>query len=273
MTGRATALVTRADDDLGVILAAAKAHLGPRTLFLMTSDHGAQWPFGKWNCYEAGVQVPLIVAWPGQVRPGSRSDAMVSWVDLLPTLVELAGGRPPAGIDGRSFAAVLRGTATTHRDRIFTTHSGDGDWNVYPIRAVRAGEWKYIRNLHPEFAFTTHIDLQGNLGQRAYFRTWEDAASRSPAAAALVKRYHGRPAEELYDLSRDPEEQHNLAGDPGQAARLASLRAEVDRWMQDQGDVGRVFGRPRLLSNPDSYGPKGPPGNAGTKAGGKKKAP
>lgn len=269
---RYAAAVTKADADLGLILDAARANLGAQTLFLMTADHGAQWPFGKWNCYEAGVLVPLIVSWPGVVKPGARTDALVSWVDLLPTLLEVGGGATPSGIDGRSFAGVLRGTTTTHRDRIFTTHSGDGRWNVYPIRSVRIGDWKYIRNLRPEFAFTTHIDLQGNLGQRAYFQTWEETAKRSPPAAAILRRYHRRPAEELYDLSRDPEELHDLASDPQQARRVAEMRAELDRWMREQGDGGTVFAAPRLLSDPNSYGPNAPSGNAGTKGAPKKKA-
>jgi uncharacterized sulfatase len=194
------AAVTKADDDLGVVMEAARRILGEEVLFVMSGDHGAQWPFAKWNCYEAGVLVPLIVSWPGVIKPGSRTAAMVSWIDLLPTMIEAAGGEAPRDIDGRSFLEVLRGKASEHRDRIFTTHSGDGTWNVYPIRAVRDGDWKYIRNLHPEFAFTTHIDLPGNLGQRAYFRTWEAAATKKPPAAAIIKRYHERPAEELYDL-------------------------------------------------------------------------
>lgn len=258
---RYAAAVTKADDELGIILDAARASLGERTIFLMSGDHGAQWPFAKWNCYEAGVLVPLIVAWPGQVKPGSRSDAMVSWVDFLPTLLAAAGGPPPAGIDGQSFLPVLLGKKKTHRDRIFTTHSGDGRWNIYPIRALREGNWKYIRNLHPEYAFTTHIDLPGNLGQRAYFSTWEEAAKTSPEAAAIVKRYHARPAEELYDLSRDPHEQRNLAGEAAQAARLQQMRREMDSWIREQGDRQTVFAEPRLLSNPRSFGPDAPDGN------------
>lgn len=146
---RYAAAVTKADDDLGVIMDAARSYLGTNTLFLFSSDNGAQWPFAKWNCYEAGVRTPLIVAWPGVVKPDTRTSAMVSWVDFLPTLLEAAGGKPPGQIDGRSFLPVLRGKRSSHRDAIFTTHSGDGRFNIYPIRAVRSGQWKYIRNLHP----------------------------------------------------------------------------------------------------------------------------
>lgn len=130
--------VTRMDDELGQVLDAARAQLGTNIFFLMTSDHGAQFPFAKWNCYDAGIRTVLLVSWPGVIKPRSRTDAMVSWVDILPTLIEVAGGTPVAGIDGRSFAAVLRGRKTRHRDRVFTTHSADGKMNVYPMRSVRA---------------------------------------------------------------------------------------------------------------------------------------
>lgn len=258
---RYAAAVTKGDDDLGVILDAARNSLGERTIFLFSSDHGTQWPFGKWNCYDAGIRVPLIVSSPGLIKPGSTTKAMVSWVDFLPTLVEAAGGKPPKNIDGKSFFSVLRGKRNTHRDKIFTTHSGDGRWNVYPIRSVRSTDWKYILNLHPEFAFTTHIDLPGNLGQRAFWESWEAAAKTNAQAAAIVKRYHARPKEELYDLTSDPHEQHNLANDPRHAFRLQKLRADLEKWMQAQGDKRTVFDPPRLLSDTSSYGPNAPSGN------------
>jgi arylsulfatase A-like enzyme len=259
------AAVTKADDDLGRILDAVREHLSSNTLFVFSSDHGAQWPLGKWNCYEAGVCVPLLVAWPGKIAPGTRTNAMVNWTDFLPTLLEAAGGKAPQDIDGRSFLPVLLGKSQLHRDRIFTTHSGDGRWNVYPCRAVRMGDWKYIRNLHPEFAFTTHIDLPGNLGQRPYFESWEAAAKNDPAAAELLRRYHSRPAHELYDLRADPHEQRNLAENPEHAAVLRSLSEALDQWLLEQGDRLTVFAEPRLLSDPDSYGPRGPPGNVPAK--------
>jgi len=252
-----TAAVTKGDDDLGVIVEAVRAHLPRETLFLFSADHGAQWPFAKWNVYESGVCVPLIVVWPGVSKPGSRTAAMVQWTDFLPTLLEAAGGRSPAEIDGRSFLPVLRGEADAHRDRIFTTHTTDGRMNVYPSRAVRDGRWKYIRNLHPEFAFTTHIDLvSGHLGQRAFFSTWEAAAQTDPQAAAILKRYHARPAEELYDLASDPHEQRNAGGIPEHAEQLAALRSDLDGWMKSQGDQQAVLAEPRLLSDLKSHGPK-----------------
>lgn len=243
---RYAAAVTKADDDLGTVYAAARESLGEATLFIFSADHGAQWPFAKWNLYDAGIRVPLIIVWPDVVKPGTRTDAMVSWVDLLPTFLEAVGGKAPGDIDGKSFLPVLRGKRSTHRDRIFATHSGDGRWNVYPMRSLRDSHWKYILNLHPEFAYTTHIDLPGQLGQRVYWSTWEAAAQTNLHAAAIVKRYRSRPAEELYDLAADPHEQHNLASEGRHASRLKRMRAELEAWMRSQGDQRTVFEAPRL---------------------------
>jgi uncharacterized sulfatase len=234
----------------------ARKHLDPaNTLIVYTSDHGAQWPFGKWNLYDAGIRVPLLAAWPGVIAPGARSDAMVQWTDLLPTLIEAAGGKVPAGLAGRSFLPVLRDAKAAHRDEIFTTHSGDGRMNVYPIRALRSGDWKLIVNLHPEFAHTTHIDKALAKDGGRYWLSWFAKAKSDPAAAALVSRYHDRPAVELYDLRDDPAEQRNLAADPAQAGRVREMRARLEAWMTEQGDKRTVFHEPRLLTDPASTQP------------------
>ncbi|MDP3073174.1 MAG: sulfatase [Opitutaceae bacterium] len=253
------AAVARMDAEMGAVFDAANEVLGANTFFLTTADHGAQWPFAKWSLYDHGIRTPMIAVWPGKIRTGLRTDAMVTWTDILPTLIELGGGAAPAGLDGRSFAGVLRGETAAHRDRIFTTHSSDGRFNIYPIRSVRTGDWKYIRNLHPEFYYSTHVDLVKAADRPPYFDSWREAAKSDPKAAALVRRYHERPAEELYDLRADPEELHNLAADPRHTARLAELRAEVVAWMKAQGDAGTVFGEPRLLTDPKRADPRDPP--------------
>ncbi|MGI8905347.1 MAG: sulfatase family protein [Candidatus Sumerlaeaceae bacterium] len=249
------AAVDKADEDFGRIYETAQSKLGKDAITLFSSDHGAQWPFGKWNLYDAGIRVPLIVEWSGVVKRGTKSDATVSWIDILPTLLEAAGGQPPPDIDGQSFLPVLRGEKTSHRDRIFTTHTGDERWNIYPMRSVRTAEWKYIMNLHPEFAFTTHIDLPGELGQRDFWSTWESAAKTDKFAAAIVNGYHQRPADELYELTADPHEQHNLASHPNQEMRIEEMRSELRTWMRSQDDKTTVPAKPRLLSDPSSYGP------------------
>ncbi len=248
MRTRYYAAVSRFDSELGQVYDAAHEHLGTNTFFLFSSDHGAQWPFGKWNCYDEGTRVPLFVNWPGVTKAGTRTEAMVSWVDILPTLIEVAGGKPPRDIDGRSFVPVLRDAKRKHRDRIFTTHSGDGDINVYPMRSVRTDKWKYILNLHPEFAYTSHIDIEASKDPDHYGNSWRAAAATNPRAAQIVQRYRQRPAEELYDLAADPDEQNNLADQPAYDKIKRGLRQELEVWMKAQNDQRKVYNTPHLLT-------------------------
>lgn len=244
---RYLAAIRHMDDELGMVYDLAREKLGDGTFFLHTSDHGAQWPFAKWNLYDEGIRTPLIVSWPGRVQPGTRSAAMVSWIDILPTLVEVAGGAPPESLDGRSFLPVLEGAAKEHREAIYTTHSGDGDNNVYPMRAVRTADgYKYIRNLHPEFLYTTHVTKAS--GDSGYWSSWIESAIARPEARAKVRRYQQRPAEELYCISDDPREQHNLVDDPRHAQRLNQLRQSLDGWLQQTGDTQTVFGTPKRIA-------------------------
>jgi N-sulfoglucosamine sulfohydrolase len=242
--------ITKADTLLGEVRALVREKISGDTLFIYTADHGGAWPFSKWTLYDSGIRVPLIIAWPGHLKPATTTDAMVCWPDLLPTFIDLAGGEVPAGLDGKSFAGILRGTASTHRDNVFTTHSGDGDFNVYPIRSVRTRDWKYIRNLHPEYQQHTHISRSSGPSGLVYWKTWLAAAETDPAAAATVKRYIEHPAEELYDLTADPFELHNLAADPLQTSRLTTMSKDLDAWMKQQGDTQTVFGKPLLLGEP-----------------------
>lgn len=243
--------VTKTDALLGEYRALVQQYVPGDSFFVYTADHGAQLPFGKWDVYDAGTRVPFIAAWAGKLKPGSTCDAMICLPDLLPTFIELAGGKVPDGLDGRSFAGLLRGTTAAHRDRVYNACWGDSDCNVYPSRSLRTRDWKYIRNLHPEFQHHTHISRFAGLEQGlVYWKTWLAAAESDPAAAGFVKRYTLRPAEELYDLNADPYEQRNLAADPNQADGLTAMRAELTAWMKEQGDQETVFGHPLLIGQP-----------------------
>jgi uncharacterized sulfatase len=231
--------VHRADSDLGEVREAVRKHLPADTLFVFSADQGAQWPFAKWNLYEAGLHIPLIVVWPGHVPAGKRTNAMVSWIDVLPTLLEAAGADPKTAapdIDGRSFLGVLTGATDKHRDRVFASHSGDSNINFYPSRSVRMGTWKYIRNLDSSLEFHTHIDMRPQ--DTNYWPSWVEHAKTDPKIAAIIQQYIHRPPEELYDLSNDPDELKNLAADPAHAADLARLRAALDEWMKAHHDEG-----------------------------------
>ncbi len=242
--------ITGLDTELGAIRDLATKALGQDVIYLFTSDHGGQWPFAKWNLYDAGIRVPLILAWEGRIAAGERTDAMVSWIDLLPTLIDLAGGAPPQGIDGRSFASVALGETADHRDEIFATHSGDGVFNVYPIRSIRTRQYKYILNLLPDHLHTNHSDILRKDGAGAYWDSWDSAAEVDRAAAEVVERYFVRPEEELFDLQNDELEQENLAELPGHEQLAEDLRTRLERWMDEQVDERTVFNEPYPASGP-----------------------
>lgn len=244
------------DAFLGDLRKTVDRQLGSNVLFIHTSDHGSQWPFGKWTLYDYGIRVPFIASWPGKIEPGRRCEAMISWIDLLPTLIEVGGGKPPSDIDGRSFAVALLGEKQTHRDLIFTTHTGDGSLNVYPCRSVRSRHWKLIHNLHPEYLFTNHSDLHRKPNAGAYWTEWLTAAATDARAESLVQRYYQRPEYELYDLREDSWEENNLANDEEHRQRFQELKHELQQWMKSQGDEGNVIGSPRLVTDKESWPPE-----------------
>jgi arylsulfatase A-like enzyme len=237
--------ITNTDRQLGEVLESARKHLGENALFIYTSDNGAQWPFAKWNLYDAGIRMPFIASWPGKIKPGSRCDAMLSFTDIVPTFVEAAGGKPPGELDGRSFLPVMTGAAQRHRSEIFATHSGDGNMNVYPMRCIRTDRYKYILNLNPEFEYGTHIDRAGPRDGKIYWDSWVEKSKTDVKAAETIKRYQARPREELYDVARDPHEMQNLAADRRFIRVLEDFRARVEKWMTEQNDQRGVFGQPR----------------------------
>ncbi|MDF1811166.1 MAG: sulfatase [Verrucomicrobiales bacterium] len=243
------------DTFLGELRGVADQYLGSDTLFIHTSDHGSQWPFGKWNLYDYGIRVPFIASWPGHIKANTVSDAMVSWIDLMPTLIEAVGGTAPGGLDGRSFLPVLLGQTDSHRGEIFTTHTGDGTKNIYPVRSIRTRKWKLIHNLRPDFAHTNHSDLDRKPRAGAYWTEWAHLARTDPEARKLIDRYYKRPEWELYKVSEDRWEQQDLAADPAHAEVLRDLKHRLAAWMEAQGDTGFVHSEPRLLSRPETWHP------------------
>lgn len=242
--------ITGFDETMGNNLSFLEEILGENTITLMSSDHGGQWPFGKWNLYDDGTRTPLVVKWKGKIAEGKRSRAMVSWIDILPTLLELTGSETPDLLDGRSFAKVLSGETDEFRKEIYTTHSSDGFFNVYPIRSVRTMRYKYIKNLLPGCYHTNHSDILRKDGAGAYWDSWDEAAGNDKHAAEIVSRYYQRPAEEFFDLQSDPNEQNNLINDPDFQAEIEELRQKLTRWMEMQGDRETVFRKPYPLSEP-----------------------
>lgn len=246
--------VTAMDAEMGKVYDWARAKFGDNLIFMYSSDHGGQWPFGKWNLYDAGIRVPMVFAAPGRIAAGTRSQAMVSWVDILPTLFDWAGLAVPQGLDGRSFKGVLTGAAAAHRDHVFATHSGDGQMNVLPMRGVRTAKYKYILNPYPQYYHSNHSDIDRLDGAGAYWDSWDSAAARDSAAANIRYRYYVRSKEEFYSLDEDPYEQRNLIGKGTHPAQIAELRKRVADWLAANKDTVALYGKPYPIAGPRPQG-------------------
>ncbi len=212
------------------------------TITIFTSDHGYEY-FAKWSCYDAGIHVPFMVRWPGHLRPGSETDALTSYVDVLPTLVDLAGGIPDKELDGKSMKHLFPGWKRKHHRYIFTAHTNRGIYSglAYPIRGVRDKRYKYIRNLAPDSTFQNILTHGGNFREEDAARSWKSwklKAREDEEAEARLELYQHRPYEELYDLREDPWELNNLAGSPALSRTRIRLSRQLDRWMIEQGDSG-----------------------------------
>lgn len=234
--------VTALDQRFAHVLESLRAHgHDENTLVIYTADHGQSYPFSKWTLYSAGMHNPFIARWPGRIVPGSSSDALVSFVDVLPTLIDIAGGSPSPALDGASFRNVLTGTATDHRDCVFGSYTHIGVQNAhgdYPIRAVHTKTHHYIRNLAPGRTFTDNLTASGE--DARFWPSWEAKAASDSTAADRVRLYQHRPAEELYDLQADPYLLKNIAEDPAAQSVLVALRGKVDAWMAQQQDPGKI---------------------------------
>jgi uncharacterized sulfatase len=205
------------------------------TLIIWLSEQGSQLPFGKWTCYDMGIHSAAVVRWPGKIRASTESDALVSYLDIVPTFLEMAGGEPEAeSFDGHSFLPVLLGQAQSHHETVFAVNTTRGIYHgseAYGIRAVTDGDWLLIRNLNPQAKFQNMVTHRDPI-----YSSWK--AVDSDFARSRVERYVKRPPVELYDLKNDPWCLENLAGSPLLAKRKRELSRRLSTWMKEQGDEG-----------------------------------
>lgn len=224
--------INRLDISVGRVLTLLEERrLVTNTLVIFTADNGLALPGGKGSLHDPGCRVPLLVRWPGVVRPGRESDALLSGEDLAPTLLEVAGLKTVTEMTGRSFLALLRGETSAPREYVFLMRGPHGSGEVRPdigsslfdlSRAVRSIRYKLIYNCTPWVRYQP-VDSAGG-------RAWKEmtaAAQSGHLASHFVARFFTapRPVYELYDLVEDPAELRNRAGDPD----LSHIERELRR--------------------------------------------
>jgi N-sulfoglucosamine sulfohydrolase len=226
------------------------------TVVIVTSDHGMPFPRVKGQAYEFSNHVPLAVMWKRGVKaPGRTVDDYVSFADLAPTLVELAGlqwgetGMQP--VTGRSLTGILysakAGRVEARRDHVLVGKERHDvgrpqDWG-YPIRGIVTDGALYLRNYEPARwpagnPETGYLNCDGGATKSDILDARRAGREKRHWELAFGKR----PAEEFYDLKRDPDCLHNLAGRPEVRARQARLRRQMESELRAEGDP-RMFGR------------------------------
>lgn len=227
------------DQQLGDVLATLDAAgKADDTLVIFTSEQGAQFPGCKWTNWQAGIRTALVVRWPGRVDGERRTDALVQYADVLPTLVDAAGiDVDTTAFDGSTFLPVLTGEMSDHRRYAYAMHNNLPEGPPYPIRSVHDGRYHYVRNLRPGLPYIEK-HVMGRPDHTAYWNTWLFDSVEDLRTRKLVQRYMTRPEEHLYDTRHDPAEMNNLAEDPQLAEIKARLADELDRWMDQQSDPG-----------------------------------
>lgn len=241
--------ITYMDAQVGEVLDVLTASgAADNTIVLFTSEQGSQFPGCKWTNWNTGLHTALVASWPGQIAEGTRTDALVQYADVAPTLVELAGGKPSPDFDGSSFAAVLRGESDGHREFAYGMHNNLPEGPRYPIRTVTDGRYRYIRNLLPDELYIEKHLMGGGRLNNPYWATWVGANPlKQPEVYQRVKRYMRRPPEQLYLTADDPYEMTNLADDPDYADTKSRLSAALDAWMKAQSDPGAAVDTPAAL--------------------------
>jgi N-sulfoglucosamine sulfohydrolase len=202
------------------------------TLVIAVSDNGPPFPGAKTTLYEPGIRLPLIVRAPGHPSPGTACQAMVSFVDLAPTILDFAGAEGPKyPLHGRSFLPLLGQETADGWDHIFASHTFHEVQMYYPMRALRDGRYKLIFNIAHPLPFPFASDLYEST-------TWQGVLERGDEryGPRTVAAYLHRPRFELYDLEADPLEARNLADDPAQADRLAAMKARLRAFQEKTGD-------------------------------------
>jgi arylsulfatase A-like enzyme len=214
--------------------------LAEDTIVMYYGDHGAGLPRSKRFPYNSGLRVPLIVYVPPKYQhlvpaearqPSAELTRLVSFVDFAPTLLSLAGVRPPEWMQGRAFL----GAHTSAPAEFIFGFRGRMDERYDLSRSVRDHRYVYIRNYMPHRPWGQHVGYMFETPTAAIWKRMYEAGGLNPVQAAFFDR---KPHEELYDLETDKWETVNLAGNPAYGEVLARMRAALDRHQREIIDIG-----------------------------------
>lgn len=231
------------DNQMGTVL----QHLentgqAENTIVMFVVDHGSNFPHCKWTCYDTGVRARVIMRWPGTIPEGITTDAIIQYVDILPTLFEILGEDPSEyDFDGQSFLPLLKEKKTSHRDYAYSVQTSKGIYDgpeAYGIRTVRSDNFRLIWNLNYENEFSNMVIARGQ--PYGAYSSWKRKADEEgdPFARKRYNWYKKRPEFELYDLRKDPYQLYSVADDDAYQSVKENLKKQLDQWMEQQGDKG-----------------------------------
>lgn len=230
--------LSRVDQGLGALVKVLKetGHWDD-TLLIFISDHGMPFPGAKTTVYEPGLRCPCIVRSPESEEQGVVSDAMISWVDITPTILDYADATPEQPkFHGRSLLPTVGQPHTPGWDKVFASHTFHEVTMYYPMRVVRTRRHKLIWNIAWQLEYPIAADLWDS-------STWQAVLKDGPNAhfgLRTVKQYCHRPEFELYDLEHDPQEIHNLANDPDHKHIFDELLVDLKEFQQATDDPWRI---------------------------------
>ncbi|MHB8900773.1 MAG: sulfatase family protein [Thermoguttaceae bacterium] len=216
--------VSRLDQGVGrLVQRLQEAGVYDDTLLVYISDNGIPFPGAKTTVYEPGLRLPCIARNPYSNRRGNVSNAMITWADLAPTILDFCEVKTKrAAFHGRSFLAAMEQDDPPGFDEIYASHTFHEITNYYPMRVVRGRQYKLIWNIANPLPYPFASDLWAAAAWQGVWQRGEKNYGRR-----TVDAYLHRPRFELYDLQADPDELHNLAGDPKYAQVLAELQGKL----------------------------------------------
>jgi N-sulfoglucosamine sulfohydrolase len=221
--------VERLDAGIGILLETLdRMGVADNTVILLIGDHGAPFPRAKATSYDRGLRIPFLVRGPG-IPPDQVNDQPVSTVDILPTFLDFAGVALPPSLPGQSLRPLLEGkTPPNPAQPLFASYYAHQKDAVFPMRAVRQGDWLFIKNLQPDTP-RPNAGIDGTPLEKSLEQADEKARG-------IYEAFRNPPSIELYNLATDPYCFDNLAEQPEYQTRLAELRAMLRKFRAETSD-------------------------------------